>query len=240
MKSYGQFCPVAKAAELFCERWTALILRDMSVGSTRFSEIQRGVPLMSPTLLSRRLKQLEAEDIIERRPAVKGRGSTYHLTASGAEFVPLVEALGVWGQRWSRRELAAGEMDLGLLIWGLERSVDATAFGRQRSVVHIRFTDQPPGKALWWFLNRDGGCELCVSDPGFEVDLYLACTLADMIYIYRGDLPLARAIATDRLESIGSAAARKRLADWLNLGPLSRVESQRSDAALEPAALARL
>ena len=107
-------------------------------------------------------------------------------------------------------------------------------------MVHIRFTDQPPGKALWWFLNRDGGCELCVSDPGFEVDLYLACTLADMIYIYRGDLPLARAIATDRLESIGSAAARKRLADWLNLGPLSRVESQRSDAALEPATLARL
>src|SRR5262245_63791734 len=112
MKSYGQFCPVAKAAELFCERWTALILRDLAWGATRFSELQRGVPLMSPTLLSRRLKQLEAEGIVERRADGKGGTPTYHLTDAGAEFVPVVEALGVWGQRWSRRQLAQGEIDL--------------------------------------------------------------------------------------------------------------------------------
>src|SRR5215510_9953586 len=105
MKHYGQFCPVAKAAELFCEKWTPLILRDLAWGATRFSELQRGVPLMSPTLLSRRLKQLEAEGIIERRPA-PSRGATYHLTRAGLEFVPVIEALGVWGQRWSRRALA--------------------------------------------------------------------------------------------------------------------------------------
>ena len=241
MKSYGQFCPVAKAAELFCERWTALILRDMSVGSTRFSELQRGVPLMSPTLLSRRLKQLEAEGIVERRPVANGRGATYHLTPAGTEFVPLVEALGVWGQRWSRRELVEGEMDIGLLIWGLERSVDAGAFGGERAVVQVCFTDQPAGKTNWWFLNQQGGCELCVSDPGFGIDLHLACTLADMIYIYRGDLPLSRAVAGDRLEVTGTAAMRKRLAAWFNLGPLSQVASQRSDTAtLEPTAPARL
>ncbi len=240
MKSYGQFCPIAKAAELFCERWTALILRDLVLGSTRFSELQRGVPLMSPTLLSRRLKQLEAEGVVERRPAATGRGSTYHLTPAGAEFAPLIEALGVWGQRWSRRELAAGEMDIGLLIWGLERSVDANAFEGRRAVVQIGFTDQPPGKTNWWFLNQDGACELCISDPGFGIDLHLACTLADMIYIYRGDLPLSRAVASDRLEVTGTAAMRKRLAAWFNPGPLTEVASMRPDAALEPTGPARL
>ena len=240
MKSYGQFCPVAKAAELFCERWTALILRDLVLGSTRFSELQRGVPLMSPTLLSRRLKQLEAEGIVERRPLETGRGSTYHLTPAGTEFAPLVEALGVWGQRWSRRELVDGEMDIGLLIWGLERSVDAGAFGGRRAVVQVSLTDQPAGKTNWWFLNQDGACELCVSDPGFGIDLHLACTLADMIYIYRGDLPLARAVATDRLEVTGTAVMRKRLAAWFNLGPLAKVGSQRTDAALEPTGPGRL
>lgn len=230
MKSYGQFCPVAKAAELFCERWTPLIVRDLAAGATRFSELQRGVPLMSPTLLSRRLKQLVAEGVVERRPAATGRGWTYHLTEAGAEFAPLVAALGVWGQRWTRRQLAAEEVDLGLLIWTLERSVDAAAFGARRTVVRLQFTDQPANKALWWFVNQDAACQLCLEDPGFEVALYLACTLPDMIRIIRGDLPLARALESDRLEAIGPASARRRLTTWLNLGPLTRIPSQRADA----------
>lgn len=227
MKSYGQFCPVAKAAELFCERWTPLIVRDLAAGATRFSELRRGVPMMSPTLLSRRLKQLEAEGVVERRPARNGRGYTYHLTDSGAEFVPLIEALGVWGQRWSRRQLAEHEIDLGLLIWSLERSVRAAAFGKSRAVVRLEFTDQVAGKDLWWFVNEGGGCELCLEDPGYDVDLYLACSLPDMIYIVRGDLPLARALGEGRLEALGSARARRALKAWLNLSPLTAIKSQR-------------
>jgi DNA-binding HxlR family transcriptional regulator len=230
MKSYGQFCPVAKASELFCERWTPLIVRDLAAGATRFSELKRGVPLMSPTLLSRRLKQLEAEGIVERRAKATGRGATYHLTEAGREFVPLVEALGVWGLRWSRRQLAEGEMDLGLLIWALERSVRTNAFGPKRSVVRVEFHDQPSHKRLWWFVNHPDRCELCLEDPGFDVTLYLASTLADMIYIVRGDLPLARALGTGRLEVIGSQRARRRLGDWLNLSPAVGIASQRADA----------
>ena len=230
MKSYGQFCPVAKAAELFCERWTPLIVRDLAAGARRFSELQRGVPLMSPSLLSKRLRQLEAEGVVEIRPLRNGRGSSYHLTAAGREFVPLVAALGTWGQRWSRRQLADGEIDLGLLIWALERSVDATAFGTPQSVVRIEFTDQPKGARLWWFINRDGACEICLEDPGFEIDLYLAATLPDMIYIVRGDLPLTRALDSGRLEAIGSARACKALRAWLNLAPYTRIKSQREHA----------
>jgi DNA-binding HxlR family transcriptional regulator len=230
MKSYGQFCPVAKAAELFCERWTPLVVRDLAQGATRFSELQRGVPLMSPTLLSRRLKQLEAEGVVERRRAAGGSSWTYHLTESGREFVPLVEALGVWGQRWSRRQLAEGEIDLGLLIWGLERGVDPNAFKVSRAVVRLQLTDQPAAKSLWWFVNQDGRCELCLDDRGFEVDLYLACSLATMIYIVRGDISLSRAIDSGKLEVIGQAKARRALGAWLNLSPLAAIRSQRADA----------
>jgi DNA-binding HxlR family transcriptional regulator len=231
MKSYGQFCPVAKAAELFCERWTPLIVRDLATGATRFSELRRGVPLMSPTLLSRRLKQLEAEGVVERRRSAGGSSWTYHLTPAGLDFVPVVESLGIWGQRWSRRQLAEAEVDLGLLIWGLERSVRPDAFGRPRSVVRLELTDQPPAKTLWWFINQDDRCDLCLDDPGFEVDLYLACTLPTMIYIVRGDIPLARARDSGRLEVIGSAGAQGALAAWLNLSPLAGIRSQRADAA---------
>ena len=225
MKTYGQFCPVAKAAELFCERWTALIIRDLSWGSTRFSELQRGVPLMSPTLLSRRLKQLEAEGIVERRPA-PGSGKsrwTYHLTEAGREFIPVVEALGVWGQRWTRRELAEHEIDLSLLIWALERSVKASAFEKDPTVVRLELTDQPPHKTFWWFLNRDGVCDLCVEDPGPETDLYLSTTLVDIIQIVRGDIALSAALDSGRLEALGAAPARRHLADWLNLSPLAAI-----------------
>jgi len=229
MRSYGQFCPVAKAAELFCERWTPLIVRDLAAGASRFSELHRGVPLLSPTLLSRRLKQLEAEGIVERRRSTGGKTWTYHLTPAGEEFVPMVYALGVWGQRWSRRQLAENEVDLGLLLWTLERSVNADAFKKKQSVVRLNFTDQPPGKDLWWFVNTDGQCELCLEDPGFEPTLYLASTLPDMIRIVRGDLTLQEALTIDRLEVIGSAHSTKRLAAWLNLSPLAEIKSQRSE-----------
>jgi DNA-binding HxlR family transcriptional regulator len=215
---------------LFCERWTPLIVRDLAAGATLFSELQRGVPLMSPTLLSRRLKQLEAEGIVERRPKPKGRGATYRLTEAGREFVPLVEALGVWGRRWSRRQLAEGEVDLGLLIWALERGVDPGAFGDERSVVRVEFPEQPSGKRLWWFVNHPERCELCLEDPGFEVSLYLSSSLEDMIHIVRGDLALARAIDSGRLEVIGSARARDALGNWFNLSPLAGIASARSDA----------
>jgi len=230
MKTYGQFCPVAKAAELFCERWTALIIRDLACGATRFSELQRGVPLMSPSLLSKRLRQLEAEGILERRGA-KGRGATYHLTEAGGEFAPIVEALGIWGQRWTRRELAEHEIDLGLLIWGLETRVDPTAFGLDRGLVRLEFTDQPSHKRFWWFVCEDGKTTLCVEDPGFEVTLYVTATLADMIRVYRGDISIAAAVESDRLEAIGSTAARRRLSAWLNLSPLSAVQTRRRQIA---------
>lgn len=230
MKSYGQFCPVAKAAELFCERWNALIVRDLAAGPRRFSELQRGVPLMSPSLLSSRLKWLIEEGIVARHNLGEKRPG-YALTEAGREFVPLVEALGIWGQRWTRRELMEHEIDLGLLVWSLESSTDPGAFGAKRCLIRMELTDQIDSKRLWWFLNHQGKCELCVEDPGGEVNLYLACTLPDAIYIVRGDLSPETAMDSGKLEVLGDDWARRAFVNWLNLSPLTMIPSRRDEMA---------
>lgn len=222
MKSYGQFCPIAKAAEIFCERWTALVIRNLGAGAERFSDIHRGVPHMSATLLTQRLRQLEAEGLVERRRNDTGKSWTYHLTDAGAEFLPLVGALGVWGQRWTRRELAEGELDLGLLIWGLEHSVDPAAFGQKRHVLRLDVSDQPQHKRFYWFVCEPEKVDLCVSDPGGETDLFLEATLKDLIRIYRGDVALVDAIENGLLKVDGAPRLLRRLARWFNFGTMAR------------------
>jgi DNA-binding HxlR family transcriptional regulator len=230
MKPYGQFCPVAKAAEVFCERWTALILRDLALGASRFSELQRGVPLASPTLVSQRLKQLEKEGIVRRRKSSTGRSWTYHLTPAGQDLAQIVLSLGEWGQKWSRRELAKHEINLGLLLWALERGAKPDAFGPDRTVLQLTLIDQIEKKRYWWFLNEAGRCELCVTAPDHNVDLFLEATLRDMIYVWRGDLSLARALDTGRLRAHGTARAQRMLPCWLGISPLAHVQSARADA----------
>lgn len=227
MKSYGQFCPIAKACEVFCPRWTPLILRDLALGATRFSQLRRGVPLVSPTLLSHRLKELEADGIIERRRAPDRKGWSYRLTPAGEEFVPVIMALGRWGQRWSRRDLAENEVDLDVFLWAMEKTVHADAFGRQRTLVELQLTDQPPHKKSWWFLNEDGACELCVKAPGFDVDLYIFGTLRDMIGIWRGDFTLRSAMAAGRLEVHGSRPLLRAFPEWLSVSALAHVAPAR-------------
>lgn len=222
MKSYGQFCPIAKAAEIFCERWTALVIRNLGAGAERFCEIHRGVPHMSATLLTRRLRQLEAEGLVERRRNYTGKSWTYHLTDAGAEFLPLVGALGIWGQRWTRRELGNGELDLGLLIWGLEYSVDPMAFGPERHVLRLEVSDQPEHKRFYWFVCEGGSLDLCVSDPGGGTDLYLEATLENLIRIYRGDVALATAVEDGRLTVDGQPKLSRRLGHWFNFDTMAK------------------
>ena len=231
MKSYDQFCPVAKAATIFCERWTALILRSIAMGCTHFSELQRGVPLMSPSLLSKRLSQLQKEGVVERRRSDSGKVWTYHLTEAGEEFVPIVKALGIWGQHWTRRELEDNEISLEVLLWGMECGCDPDAFGGARTVVQIEFSDQPAGKRFWWLLNEDGRVELCIDDPGYDIGLYLTTTVPDMIYVWRGDVPLAGALEDGRIEAHGSSQCLKALSQWLKLSHFASYKSKRPAAA---------
>lgn len=221
MKGYGQFCPVAKATEIVGERWTPLVLRELFCGSRHFNDLRRGVPLMSPSLLSQRLKSLERAGIVERHGA--GTRTSYTLTPAGEELRPLVEFLGSWGQRWARSQLREGDLDAGLLMWDVRRHVDAAHFPPHRTVVRFGFADLPPAADSYWLVGSRGEVELCVQDPGYEVDLHVLSDLRTLTQVWMGDVALDEALAAERIELHGARELVANFATWFRLSPLARV-----------------
>jgi DNA-binding HxlR family transcriptional regulator len=225
VRRYGQFCPVAQAAEVITERWTPLVLRELLAGSHRFSDVHRGVPLMSSALLSERLKTLERCGVIERRPGPGGRGHEYHLTQAGEELRPWVELMGVWGQRWVRREVAPEEADLALLMWDMRRNINVERLPERRVVVYFNYRDAPKGKRSWWLvLDPSEEPDLCLTDPGFGVDLTVRTDVVTMAGVWMGDLDLLGAIRSRRIILEGPSPLRRAFPDWLKLNLFASVE----------------
>jgi DNA-binding HxlR family transcriptional regulator len=169
MASYGEYCPIAVGAELFGDRWTPLILRELMIGSRRFNEIHRGLGRMSRTLLIGRLRELERRGIVERSVDDAGRTTEYRLTEAGQQLEPIVWALGHWAARWSFGDPADEELDVGWLAWRLHQHVTPGHLPDQRVVVQIT-ADGPGGGEAWLVLDK-GGSTACSIDPGYQVDL---------------------------------------------------------------------
>src|SRR5262249_16490710 len=221
------YCPVAKATEILNERWTLLVLRELIFGSRRFNDLRKGVPLMSPTLLSKRLKFLEKSGVIERRRAQAGKGWEYQPTTSGQELRPLIEMLGVWGQRWVRSRLTRDELDPGFLMWDIRRCTDTKLFPSKRTVIQFEFSDAAPSKRRWWLIVSDkDGVDLCLIDPGFEFVLYIVTDLRTMTALWMGDMPLRYAFDSGRIELEGSPELRRSLRSWLQRSPFANVPNQ--------------
>ncbi len=226
--SYGQFCPVAMAAEILGARWTLVLVRELVVGSTRFNELRRGLPKMSPALLSKRLKDLESAKVIRRVP-VRGEPGTfeYQLTEAGWELKPVIEAVGSWGQRWIDLEASLQNLDVDLLMWDMRRNIDPRPMPPERSVIEIIFNDLPPTRRNWWLVVEAGKeVDLCSVDPGFEVDLYLSTNLRTMTEIWMGYISIARARDQGKLLVTGSRELERAIGSWLALSPLARVEKR--------------
>jgi DNA-binding HxlR family transcriptional regulator len=213
MKPYGQFCSIAKALEAVGERWTPLVLRELICGATRYSEIQRGVPRMSPALLSKRLGTLERAGVVARD---RDTGA-YALTEAGWELKPVVEQLGVWGQRWARGRLTDQDCDPDLLMWDLRRRVNRDAFPENRTCLQFEFVDQPKAKRRYWLVGDRGGLDLCIDDPGFPVDLFVTTDARTMTLVWNGDLPLRRMIDDGRIELHGPPPLCRAFPQWLML-----------------------
>jgi DNA-binding HxlR family transcriptional regulator len=224
MRTYGQFCPVAQAAEVITERWTPLVIRELLAGSRRFNDIQRGVPLMSPALLSERLKTLERCGVVERRLTPGGRAHEYRLTQAGEELRPWIELMGVWGQRWVRREVGPEEADPALLMWDMRRNINVDRLPDRRIVAYFHYRDAPKGKRSWWLVLDPPEPDLCLHDPGFGVDLTVRTDAVTMAAVWVGDLELAGAIRSRRIILEGPSYLRRAFPDWLILSPLTKVE----------------
>ena len=233
MKGYGQFCPVAKAAEIFAERWTPLVLRELVCGSRRFSDLRRGVPLMSRTLLAQRLRQLEDAGIVRSAAKSTGRGREYFLTPAGEELRPLIDSLGEWGQRWARSQVNADDLDPGLLMWDIHRRVNVERLPAHRVVVLFDFRGVPKAwrtvRAFWLVLQRSE-VDLCLKDPGFEVDLVVDADLAALTKVWLGDTRLGDAMRSGLVRLNGPSTLVRAFPGWLALSGFAGVERPRAAA----------
>ena len=224
--SYKQFCPLSMAAEILCTRWTLVLLREFIAGSTRFNDLRRGVPKMSPTLLSQRLKELEDSGIIERRAIPRERGVfEYHLTEAGRDLRSVIESVGFWGQKWVQSSLSLKNLDPSLLMWDMRRNLNPEPLPRKRTVIQFLYPELPASKQLWWLVvEPQGEVDLCWSDPGFEVDCYVTTDLRTMTAIWMGVTTVEK--ERDRIELSGPRAITTTMQTWLGLSPFA-VEPKR-------------
>lgn len=218
--SYYQFCPVAKAMELLDERWTLLIIRELLSGSERFNEVRRGVPRMSPTLLSKRLNQLVRAGVVDKM--VDGNDVRYVLTPAGEELRPVVDALAVWGIRWVG-ELGDRDLDPKLLMWDMRRNVDCGTVPDGRTVVLFDFPDVPGRVRRWWLVLTPGGADVCDVDPGYEVSVTVTSGLRDMVLIWRGDIRWEDALRSGVLKVGGPVTLRRAVSGWLGMSQFASV-----------------
>jgi DNA-binding HxlR family transcriptional regulator len=220
MPSYGQFCPVAKAMEVLDERWTLLIVRELLLGSSRFNELRRGVPRMSPALLSKRLRALERAGVIERTE--DGGRSSYALTESGQELRPIVDALGAWGVRWIP-QLGEADLDPHLLMWDVRRTVPVGNWPRNRTTIAFVFGDVPAKNRCWWLVVNGDDVDTCDADPGYDVAVTVTSTLHTMTEIWRGDLTWAAALRSGAVVLDGAASQRRQIPEWIGSSHLAKV-----------------
>ncbi len=219
--SYHQFCPVAMAAEVLCTRWTMVLIRELVAGSTRFNDLRRGVPRMSRTLLAQRLRELEAAGIVERKPVSGSQNVDYLLTPAGRDLVPVVEAFGIWGQKWVQSQPSLENLDVSLLMWDMRRNLDPSPLPKRRTVFQFRFHDLPDSRRNWWLVVEPAGdTDLCQIDPGFEVDLYITTDLRTMTAVWMGLATTKE--AAEKLEFDGQRNLASTMQQWLGLSPFAR------------------
>lgn len=216
MKGYGDFCPVSTAAALVAERWTLLVVRELLMGSRHFNQLRRGLPRMSPTLLSRRLTFLQEQGVVVREEGEDGSGWVYGLTEAGRELFPLVEAMGHWGKRWVATSLKRIDIDVRLMMWSMHREFNLAGLPAPRVVLKIDLVDGGRGNSHFWLiLERNGGLpELCVQDPGHELDAILTIDVVTLAKVYSGDIAFEQARIGGRLRVQGPAALTRSMPNW--------------------------
>jgi len=241
VSGYGQFCPVAVASEIFAGRWTPILLRELLAGAEHFNEIHRGLPLISRALLARRLRELEVAGVISIEPRTDGRGNRYRPTEAGEAFRPVIAELAAWGQRWTTR-VDRRNLDPGLLAWNMRRRVALDRLPDRRVVARFRFRGVAPsyrGPRTFWFLLERSGVDLCIADPGFEVDLYVESEVATLARAWLGDVALEAALRSREIEVVGPRELAGAFPSWWLLSPFAGLANGPSAGRADPGAAER-
>jgi DNA-binding HxlR family transcriptional regulator len=218
-KGYGQFCPVAKAAEVLGDRWNPLVLRELLSGSRYFNEISRGVPLMSRALLVQRLKELEQVSIVVSHEKKTGQGYKYVLTPAGEALRPVIDAMGAWAYRWGGDRIPAEELDDTLLMWVTKQHIQIKTVSAKKAVLQFNFRNIPRRKTQrsYWVTIEDSEVDVCLKDPGFEVDVFISADLSAFTHVWMGYTPLELALAQGTITFEGDRNLIQQLKGWLRV-----------------------
>lgn len=214
---YNQFCPVSKACEIIEPRWTLLILCEMGCGSTRFNEIRRGVPGMSPTLMSKRLKELELHGILSRTEDLLTHEIHYTMTKMGKELQPIIHALGNWAHRNIDADVTLEKLDARLLMWNMRRKINTVAFNKKRrTVIQFTYPELPEDEQRYWLVAKPGtAVDLCSTDPGHDVDLFINADLLAMTSAWMGYSTLRAQIAAEKIVLVGNPSLANTIERWM-------------------------
>ena len=212
---YNQFCPVAKATEILGEKWTFLVIRELLMGARRFNELQRGLASISPTMLTKRLNELTGDGLVIKKKIPGQKGYEYFLTEAGNELAPIIKQLGIWGTRWARGQMANSELDVELLMIYLVRSIKPEKLIGKETIIRFNFTDL---KKLnyWWIVVRKNDIDICVEDPGREVDVWFTVDLRTMIEVWMGDRTYKSAIRDGKLKLVGHPSLVNNVTSWMS------------------------
>jgi DNA-binding HxlR family transcriptional regulator len=215
----GSLCPAMASADLLGDKWTLLLLREMFLGTTRFGRFQKAIPRMSPSILSKRLKSLEAAEIIIRKSVPTGQAAEYKLTRSGRELGPIIENMAVWGMRWRKRSIAAQDCDVGGFMWDFHRTLNTEALPDGETVILVQISDRTD-LDTWWVIANGEAVDLCPKDPGHEVAVYLTATLANLVTLWLGDLSVREAVEAKTVFLDGPRHLVNTAQDWMAQSPL--------------------
>ena len=226
LKGYGQFCPVAMTSQILTARWTPLILRELLCGSTRFSDLRKGLPRLSQSLLTRRLDELSDSNIITKKPISSG-GYEYQLTKAGEKLRPIIEMMGIWGAENLMHNLTKNERDPDLLFWDIRRTVDTSKINtNKRFVAQFDVSGLTRSKRYRWLVSNNGETDLCYRDPGYEVNLMVYASLKTLVDVWIGEQTLNRAISNNEISLEGSSANKTLFKKWFILSPFANKKTQ--------------
>ena len=225
MSSYGQFCPIAKASEVLSERWTLLIIRELGAGSEAFNDLRKGLPQISPSLLSSRLKSLEAASVVARTETE--RGIRYTLTEAGLELKPIILQMGIWGHRWARSKLTPDDLDPSMLMWDIHRTLNGEYFGSGITTLYFEFSDYTASQRRWWLVIRDGDVDVCMKDPGHDTDLEVVTDIRTLTGVWMGDIQLGQALRDNRIRLSGPTELKRDISTWLGKNYFADVKPAR-------------
>ncbi|HEV8364924.1 MAG TPA: helix-turn-helix domain-containing protein [Gemmatimonadaceae bacterium] len=211
MRTYGQYCPIARGAEIFAERWTPLIIRNLYLGCEKFSEILEGAPGLSRTLLSQRLKQLERLGIVEWAEKTDARGHHYKLTSAGQDLFAVCKSLGEWGARWL--EIAPENLDPFVALWSMCNALRRDRLPDRRVVIRFEFTGRPR-RERYWLLIEHGETEICKTSPGLDEDLCITAQAEAFVRWHAGQLTWAQATRGDRIQLEGLPSLVRAFPTW--------------------------